>query len=163
MSIIEKLTAWSYVVLLCTIGGLVLGMACDRLLWESSYDYVFPIHACRNSGLKLGCLLGTIIAAGTTISSYPALSWQWTTVAWMSAMVATAGIAVGSAAIAWALAKAGWLNPTGDEMTPLSRMVFCSELVRGANLGAWISAITWTAIAWRKRLQMQRCAVTTNE
>lgn len=151
MSVIAKLSIWCQVTLLCSLGGIGLGLACDQLLWEWSYDYVFPVAYCRNGGLRLGFLLGTMVAAAATIGRRPLPSWQWMTAWCWGTMMATTMIALVAASLAWALAKWGGIGRMGDNLPPLSRLVFCSTLVSGAFYGAWLIAMVSMIAVWRQR------------
>jgi len=151
LSVIAKLFTWLQVTLLCSLGGIGLGFACDHLLWEWSYDYVFPVAYCRNGGLRLGFFLGTMVAAATTFGNHPLPPWRRTTVWCLAAMLATTMIALFAASLAWALAKWGGIGRMDDNLPPLSRLVFCSTLVSGAFYGAWISTTVWIVIVWHQR------------
>lgn len=150
MNLAAKLVVWSQVVTLAALGGLGLGVACDGLLWEWSYDYVFPVGYCRSNGVKLGFLLGTIIAAASVLGMRPLPRWQITLAQGIGFILLCCLMALLTGTVSWALAKWG-VNPAGDGFHPLSRMAFCSSLVNGAYYGGWISAILWSGFTWRSR------------
>lgn len=146
-----KIAVWCQVVILCAVGGLGLGAACDGILWEWSYDYVFPDGYCRVQGLQLGFLVGTVVAVAAVLGEGPLLRWSRILVGWTTATLATALVAACVASAAWGGAKLSAATRTSDRMSPLSRAAFCSALVAGAGYGAWISAALWSFSLWKQR------------
>ncbi len=151
MTLRGKFSTWILVLMLGTTNGFVAGWAIDCLLLEWSYDYVYPASYCQHGGLRLGLLLGTIVAIPTVCGHRPLPSSR-RVLCWMaSALLATLIIAFAAASLSWGLAKWSGRSRSADHPQPLSRMAFCSSLVDGACYGAWISAAAWSLAAYRHR------------
>ncbi len=138
----------------CALGGIAIGMAFDQVLWAWSYDYVYPLHFCRERGLRLGVWLGTIVAAATVWGNQPVPPLRWVSCSFVLALLVAVIGACGFAGTAWAWAKFSGNLGDGHTERPLSRLAFCSELVRGGGYCACVSALIWAGIVWRFRRKL---------
>lgn len=145
---IQKLRCWCIVVLMCMLMGNSLGQLVDMILWELSYDYVYPADYVRSNGIRLGGWLGTCIAAASVFGSRPLPNFAWTLKAGVGGMLLVCVIATAFAAVGWGMAKIGIRE---SETVSLSRAAFCTELVRGYFSGLFVIAALWMVAVWRHR------------
>lgn len=148
-----KLRQWALVVGVCTLIGSGLGQLIDALLWEVSYDYVYPPHAAQAAGLRLGGWLGTLMAVVGVVGARPLLSLASLSQVGCLALGLCGVVTLGYAGTAWVVAKLG-VATTGS--LSLSRVALCTGLLRGSVAGALVAVLFWSVTVWygRRRLVM---------
>jgi hypothetical protein len=144
----EKLIGWCVIVSSCVLAGNGLGLLMDAVLFEISYDYVYPADNVRATGNRWGCWLGTCIAAVSVIGSRPMPTIKWTACAAIVAILITCLAGFAFAVLGWSVVK---LDIPLTDGIMLSRAAFCTELVRGIYVGGLTAALIWAIAVWRHR------------
>ncbi|MBX3441667.1 MAG: hypothetical protein KF774_04610 [Planctomyces sp.] len=134
---------------LLTGGGWLLaagaGALLDGIFWSLSRDYVYGPREFLREGVRLGPLVGTMVAAAATVGDGAVPSWRSlrgslaTLVAWV------AGCAVACALIG---AVAAWWSADSNFsrlLAPPRRVGFCRGLAAGTAIGTAIG-VWWTTV-----------------
>lgn len=147
----QKCRCWFYSVLLFLGLSTLAGSLYDRILWELSYDYVFPDDYARDLGIRWSTTLGSFVASMICYGRKPLPSYRWVAGLVVSSIALTVCLSVVAAMAAWGVVKMDPWLPVGLPEAPLSRLAFCNYLVLGAKLGAWFSAGCCLWLVWSHR------------
>ena len=135
--------------------GSGLGYLIDVLLWELSYDYVYPPQAAQAAGLRFGGWFGTCMAAVSVVGTRPLVPVTSQLQAGLLALIVFGIVATSFAGTAWGAAKLG-VAMSGSVSLP--RAAFCTGLVRGSVAGAVVAALFWSATVWYRRCRLAATA-----
>ena len=142
---------WAGTIAIAVAAGTVLGGRFGTMLYPQSYDYIVVPGDYASLGLRLGLLVGALLAAASVAGSRPIPSLQRLAVAFVLVGAVAVVLLIGSGALFVQLFESGVLDTEAWRLPNPRRHALFLGLDVGARWGPLLGAALGGGLLWRGR------------